>query len=139
MPILEAIGLALSTIWAQKLKSFFTTLGVCTGVMFLIAVVSIVEGMGRYIEGNIVGKLMALNSFELRQFPNINNDEIDPETRRAYNRRPRILETDVQPVVDALPAGSRWAMYSNGNIQLESPFSRPRKANVVAMDGQYFE
>ena len=47
MQFFEAIRLALTTIRVQKLKSAFTLLGVCIGVMFLISVVSIVEGMGR--------------------------------------------------------------------------------------------
>ena len=38
MPFLEAVRLALSTIRVQKLKSFFTLIGVTIGVMFLIAV-----------------------------------------------------------------------------------------------------
>ena len=57
MPLLEAVRLALIQIRVQKLKSFFTLLGVCIGVMFLIAVVSIVDGMGRYMEEDLVGKI----------------------------------------------------------------------------------
>ena len=49
MPFFEAIRLALQTIWVQKLKSFFTLLGVMIGVTFLIAVVSIVGGMNRLL------------------------------------------------------------------------------------------
>ena len=45
MPFLEAIRLALQSIRSQMLKSFFSFLGVLIGVTFLIAVVSIVEGM----------------------------------------------------------------------------------------------
>ena len=41
MPWLEAVRLALHTIRAQKLKSFFSLIGVVIGVTFLIAVVSI--------------------------------------------------------------------------------------------------
>ena len=65
MPFFEAIRLALQTIWVQKLKSFFTLLGVMIGVTFLIAVVSIVGGMSRYMTDQVVGKIMAVNSFEL--------------------------------------------------------------------------
>ncbi|MGH7655478.1 MAG: ABC transporter permease, partial [Gemmatimonadaceae bacterium] len=64
MRLFEAIVLALNTIRVQKLTSFFTALGVCIGVMFLITVVSIVNGMGKYMEDELVGKLIALNSFE---------------------------------------------------------------------------
>jgi putative ABC transport system permease protein len=139
MPLFEAIRLALQTIRVQKLKSFFTALGVCIGVMFLITVVSIVDGMGRYMETQLVGKLIAINSFELRHRPNINIGDVDRETWMEYNRRPRILESDVEPVVEALPDGALWAMYSEGSVRVESPYSRPRAADVTAIDGQYFQ
>jgi putative ABC transport system permease protein len=139
LPFFEAVRLALDTIRVQKLKSFFTTLGVCIGVMFLIAVVSIVEGMGRYMEEDLVGKLMAVNSFELRHRPNINIGDVDEATWREYARRPRILESDVQPVVEALPPDAKWSMYSDGGIQVEAEGSRPRRASVTAVDGNYFE
>ena len=139
MHFFEAIRLALDTIRVQKLKSFFTALGVCIGVMFLITVVSVVNGMGKYMEDELVGKLIALNSFELRNRPNINLGDVPREVWMEYNRRPRILESDVQPVVAALPVDSYWAMYSTDNVSVESAFSKPRTANVTAIDGQYFE
>lgn len=139
MPFFEAVRLALATIRVQKLKSFFTALGVCIGVMFLIAVVSIVDGMGRYMENDLVGKLIALNSFELRHRPNINIGDVDRATWLEYNRRPRIMEGDVQPVVDALPDGTLWSMYSDQGMQVESQYSRPRTASVTAVDGDYFQ
>jgi len=139
MHFLEALRLALQTIRVQKLKSFFTALGVCIGVMFLITVVSIVDGMGRYMENELVGKLIAINSFELRHRPNINIGDVPRETWMEYNRRPRILESDVDPVVESLPDGSLWAMYSQDRVQVESQFSKPRSADVTAIDGQYFE
>ena len=139
MPLFEAIRLALQTIRVQKLKSFFTALGVCIGVMFLITVVSIVDGMGRYMETQLVGKLIAINSFELRHRPNINIGDVDRETWMEYNRRPRIVESDVEPVVAALPDGALWAMYSEGGVSVESPYPRPRAADVTAIDGQYFQ
>ena len=139
MHFFEAIRLALDTIRVQKLKSFFTALGVCIGVMFLITVVSVVNGMGRYMEDELVGKLIALNSFELRNRPNINIGDVPREQWLEYQRRPRIIENDVQPVVDALPSDSYWAMYSEDQVSIESPFSKPRRADVTAIDGQYFE
>ena len=139
MSFFEAIRLAISTIRVQKLKSFFTALGVCIGVMFLITVVSIVNGMGKYMEEELVGKLIALNSFELRQRPNITIGDVSREQWMEFNHRPRILESDVPSVIEALPADSYWAMYSQGGVQIESSFSRPRSAEVTAVDGQYFE
>jgi putative ABC transport system permease protein len=139
MPFFEAVKLALDTIRVQKLKSFFTALGVCIGVMFLIAVVSIVNGMGRYMEEDLIGKLIAVNSFELRHRPNINIGDVDEATWREYSRRQRILESDVEPVVAALPEGTKWSMYSDGRLQVQSQYSRPRTAIVTAVAGEYYE
>ena len=58
----EAVVLALNTIRVQKLKSFFTLLGVTIGVMFLIAVVSIVEGMSKYVEEDFAGRILGASS-----------------------------------------------------------------------------
>ena len=71
---LEAVRLALAQIRVQKLKSFFTLLGVMIGVMFLIAVVSIVEGMGRYMEDDFAGRLLGANTFTLRRYPWFGNN-----------------------------------------------------------------
>ena len=48
MPFREAIRLALRVIWSQKMKSSFSVIGVFIGVTFLIAVVSILQGMNAY-------------------------------------------------------------------------------------------
>src|SRR6201991_4843074 len=71
MHFLQAVRLALETIRVQKLKSFFTVIGVTIGVTFLIAVVSIVGGMGRYMKDDLVGKIIAVNAFNLRSRPGI--------------------------------------------------------------------
>src|SRR5919106_6487543 len=92
----EAVRLALGQIRVQKLKSFFTLLGVTIGVTFLIAVVSIVGGMSRYMREELVGKIIAVNSFELRHRPNLNMGDVDESVWREYARRRRIRVEDVQ-------------------------------------------
>ncbi|HEX7020091.1 MAG TPA: ABC transporter permease [Gemmatimonadaceae bacterium] len=106
----EAIRLALATIRVQKLKSFFTLVGVTISVMFLIGVVSIVQGMGRYVEEDFAGKFLGVNTFNLRRFPDINTDVTEAEWR-AWQRRPKITIEDGLAVRDALPSGTRWAMH----------------------------
>src|SRR5688572_3140590 len=108
MPFFDAIRLALSQLRVQKLKSFFTLLGVTIGVMFLIAVVSIVEGMSSYMEHDFVGKLVGVNTISLRRQPDIGGDISEAEWREMM-RRPRILITDVEPVISALPPGTLWS------------------------------
>ena len=47
----ESIPLALSSLWANKLRAFLTLLGVVIGVSTVIAVVSIIAGMNNYVIG----------------------------------------------------------------------------------------
>src|SRR3954447_25411781 len=88
MPFLEAVRLALETLRVQKLKSFFTLLGVTVSVLFLIAVVSIVEGMTRYVEDDFAGRILGANTFTLRRFPWFGNNVTEAEWR-GWQGRPR--------------------------------------------------
>ena len=83
MPFFEAVRLALIQIRVQKLKSFFTLLGVTIGVMFLIAVVSIVEGMGKYMREDFAGKLLGVNTFTLRSRAEFSDEQQDDRAIRA--------------------------------------------------------
>jgi putative ABC transport system permease protein len=109
VPFLEAIRLALQQLRVQKLKSFFTLIGVTISVMFLIAVVSIVQGMSKYVEDDFAGKFLGVNTFNVRRFPDINSDETE-DTWKMWRRRPPILEADALAIREALPEGARWAM-----------------------------
>lgn len=139
MPLIEAVRLALAQIRVQKLKSFFTLLGVMIGVMFLIAVVSIVEGMSRYMEEDFIGKIMGINTFEVRHRPNVTLGNVTEAQWREWSRRPRIRDSDVRPVVDVLPAGTKWAVQNfAGSVEVAAPNARPRKVQLIAIDGDYF-
>ncbi|MEP6618650.1 MAG: ABC transporter permease [bacterium] len=109
MPFFEAVRLALLQIRVQKLKSFFTLIGVTISVMFLIAVVSIVQGMSKYVEEDFAGKFLGVNTFNVRRFPDINTDETE-DVRRAWNRRPPVTIDDGMAIREALPTGARWAI-----------------------------
>jgi putative ABC transport system permease protein len=109
MAYFEAIKLALSQLRVQKLKSFFTLLGVTISVMFLIAVVSIVEGMGKYVEQDFAAKFLGVNTFNVRRFPDINTDVTEAEWRE-WQRRPPIKPEDGIAIREALPPDARWAM-----------------------------
>jgi putative ABC transport system permease protein len=139
VPFADAIRLALAQIRVQKLKSFFTLLGVTIGVMFLIAVVSIVEGMGNYMEHDFAAKLFGVNTFELRRRPDFSSGNISDETWREWQRRPRIRDSDIQPVVSALPAGTLWSASGQDNVYIQSPYAKPKTLGAEAVDGDYFK
>jgi putative ABC transport system permease protein len=137
VPLLEAIRLALAQIRVQKLKSFFTLAGVTIGVMFLIAVVSIVEGMSKYVENDFIGRLLGANTFTVRRFPWFGNNTTR-EQWREWQKRPRLYQRDVRAITAVLPNGTRWAVESNENLYATSPFARPRQVDAHAVEGDYF-
>ncbi|HEY7393618.1 MAG TPA: ABC transporter permease [Gemmatimonadaceae bacterium] len=138
MPLIEAIRLALQQIRVQKLKSFFTLLGVMIGVTFLIAVVSIVEGMSRYMEDDFAGRLLGANTFTLRRFPWFGNNTTREEWLE-WQRRPRVYASDVNFLKPILPQGTRWAIESQDMPMATSQYAqRPQAVDAHAVDGDYF-
>jgi putative ABC transport system permease protein len=139
MPFLEAVRLALIQIRVQKLKSFFTLLGVTIGVMFLIAVVSIVEGMAKYMKEDFAGRMLGVNTFTLRARANFSDDADDRSIRESLRRKPLVL-SDVAPIVEALPAGTRWAVQtSDFNMKYAvSPFAPEKMVMAMGVEGDYF-
>ena len=138
MPLLEAVRLALQQIRVQKLKSFFTTLGVLIGVTFLIAVISIVQGMSNYLENDFAGKLIGGNTFTVRRFSFIGQGNVTEAQWRQLQRRPRITLTDVDVLRSALPPGTESAIDSEEFIYASTPYARPRQVQAVATDGDFF-
>jgi putative ABC transport system permease protein len=134
----DAIALALVQLRVQKLKSFFTLLGVMIGVMFLIAVVSIVEGMGRYVEEDFAGRLVGVNTFTLRRFNNVGPGGNRGFDAREARRRPLLRMTDVDVVREALPPGLVGSVSSETFKYASAPGARPRQVQTVATDANYF-
>ena len=137
MPLFESIRLALATIRVQKLKSVFTLMGVTIAVMFLIAVVSIVEGMSKYIEEDFMGRVLGANTFTLRRFPWFGNNTTEEEWR-SWMRRPRMYPRDARLVREVAPSGTRWAIESADLLWASTPYARPRQVEAHAVDGEYF-
>ena len=138
MPLFEAVRLALQTIRVQKLKSFFTLLGVMIGVMFLIAVVSIVEGMSDYVENDFAAKIIGTNTFDVSRTPSFVTDA-DDEQWRAWQRRPRLFDPEAEVVRNALPGDFRIARVNQSFLPATVPGLRPRSVQAVATDATYFD
>jgi putative ABC transport system permease protein len=98
----DIFGTALAQIGANKLRSFFTLLGIIVSVAFLVAVVAIIQGMNAYVKENIAGAVIGTNAFQVRRTP-IQVGFFDDEAWKRVARRPRITAADAQAVQEALP------------------------------------
>jgi putative ABC transport system permease protein len=136
--LLEAIRLALSTIRAQKLKSFFSLIGVLIGVTFLIAVVSIVQGMNSYMEDRFANTLVGANTFELRQRPIIPSGNISEEVWLAWRRRPRITYADADFVRERVRTPARFAKFCEDRVALHYGGRTARDVYLRGTEESYF-
>ena len=139
MPFFEAVRLAVQTIRAQKLKSAFSLIGVFIGVMFLIAVVSIVQGMNRYMTDKFAGTVLGVNTFRLRQFPDVQLGDVTDSTWRSWVRRPRITSEDAEAVVRGLTVPATTAWESGTRIPIAYGTKLAKDIQVIAATEHYFE
>jgi putative ABC transport system permease protein len=138
MPLFEAIRLALRSIRAQKLKSFFSLVGVLIGVTFLIAVVSIVQGMNRYMVERFANTLIGANTFELRQRPSINMGHTTHETWLAWRRRPRISYDDADFVSDRIETPATFARLCSDRVSIRYDGKVAKDIELVGTEDTYF-
>jgi putative ABC transport system permease protein len=138
MPLLEAIRLALRAIRAQKLKSFFSLVGVLIGVTFLIAVVSIVQGMNRYMVDRFANTLIGANTFELRQRPSINMGHTTHDTWLAWLRRPRISYDDADFVSERIRTPATFARFCADRVSVHYDGKIAKDVDLVGTEDTYF-
>ena len=111
MQIWEGVVLAMHQIRSQKLKSFFSLLGVILGVMFLIVVVTVVEGLDRYVREDFTAQVFGVNTVTLQRSPSVNINTSEEEWR-ARQRRPRIRYEDADAIRARLSVPARVAVES---------------------------
>jgi len=120
----DVLTTALTQIRANKLRSFFTLLGIIVSVAFLVAVVAVIQGMNAYVKENIADALIGSNTFQVRRLP-INLGLIEDADWLRMQRRPKITTLDADVVRAALPDASA--------ISVTSGFPTPR-SDVVWRD-----
>lgn len=112
MHLWEGIALAFQQIRTEKLKSFFSLLGVILGVMFLIVVVTVVEGLDRYVREDFTSQIFGVNTVTLQRWQSVNIN-LSREERRARSRRPRLTFDDGDVIRERLTLPARVAVESS--------------------------
>jgi len=86
--VIEILKVALTAIWAHKLRSALTLLGMIVGVTAFVTVVSLIQGFNKYIDEKIAG--IGAKSFSIQRF-NPFEDFKDTDTIAAAQRRNKDL------------------------------------------------
>jgi putative ABC transport system permease protein len=138
MQLWEGVRLALGYIRSEKLKSFFSLLGVIVGIMFLIVVVSVVEGIDRYIREDFASMIFGVNTVSVeRSRPNIADS--DPTSLRRAARRPWIELGDAEAIRERLATPALIGVETNIGGEVEGPDGRKlENALLIAASPEMF-
>src|SRR3954464_13996951 len=130
MKLIETLKLALAAIWAHRLRSVLTLLGMIIGVAAVVIVYSAIQGFNRYIDEKIAG--IGAKSYSITRFSF--EDFKDQDTIAAAQRRNKELDFEDYEflrtrltLTDKLGAGARpeTGTIKHGNEGIEG----------VAVDG----
>jgi putative ABC transport system permease protein len=65
----ESFGMAMGSLWSNKLRTFLTLLGIIIGVLTIIAVVSVIQGLNNYVYSKM--SFYGANDFAVSKFGSI--------------------------------------------------------------------
>ncbi len=134
MHFVDVLITALAEIRANKLRSFFTLLGIIVSVAFLVAVVAVIQGMNSYVKENVANSLIGTNAFQVRRIP-IQIGFFDDEMWKKVSRRPVLTRADYDVVRGALPDAQAIAVTSGFPEPLSNVQWRSREVGDVQVRG----
>jgi putative ABC transport system permease protein len=134
MHFLEGFRLALQQIVAHKLKSVFSLIGVIIGIMFLIAVITVVEGMNRYVREDFAGSIFGINTFTVVRRTQVTTGAESQERRRREARNPYLKKHDVEVVKAAVP-DAMYIAWNAGRSFPEVWAGERRRRNILVIGG----
>ena len=150
MKFIETLKLALAAIWAHKLRSALTLLGMVIGVMAVVVVYSLIQGFNTYVDEKIAG--IGAKSFTIQRF-NPLEDFKDTDTIAAAQRRNKELTLEDYEYLKqrasligkiGAKARSSPSQVKRGNEVLDDVFVSGATANTADIenrdiaDGRFF-
>ena len=134
MQPIDILSTALNEIIANKLRSFFTLLGIIVSVAFLVAVVAVIQGMNSYVKENVANAVIGTNAFQVRRVP-LQLGFFDDEMWRKVSKRPILTRADFAIVRAALPDAEAIAITSGFPTPLSNIEWRNREVGDVQIRG----
>jgi putative ABC transport system permease protein len=129
---LDAAGIALSAIWAAKLRSLMTVLGNIVAVTSIIAVVSLIQGLNASVRSAILNQAGA-DSFIVQQFGIVRSDD---EWLKVQSN-PRITSIDADAVRRYSPLVSSVMLSSSASARMTYRAASIDSVQVTGVTQEY--
>jgi putative ABC transport system permease protein len=130
----EAVAIATSSLWAHKLRSILTLIGVVIGVTSVIAVVSLINGANQYVATRVFR--LGADVFGLSKQPSIitNVDDF-----LEFQKRKRISYEDFEAVRDLCRSCKGVGAALGGRVETKSGVNSLKDTNLRAWTPQMAE
>jgi putative ABC transport system permease protein len=133
--VTEGIGIALDAIWANKLRSALTVLGVVIGVSTVMAMASIVNG----IRGQIINSIEVVGPTTIRVMRYFSSTPVNPDAPpREVRIRPKLEAVEAEALA-ALPEISYSAIWVVVLERLGYQAARTQATVVYGTDDRFME
>jgi len=131
LQVSESFRIAVSTLRAHKVRSLLTVLGTVIGVMSVVTIVSIIEGMNKYVSEKLVSE--GSNTFFVDQFGLITDYE---EYLKALKRKVLTLD-DARALERFSPSIEVAGAVSGSNKDVRYKSRQASGVGVVGVDEGY--
>jgi putative ABC transport system permease protein len=134
MHFTEAVAIATSSLWAHKLRSILTLIGVVIGVTSVIAVVSLINGANQYVATRVFR--LGADVFGLSKQPSIitNVDDF-----LEFQKRKRITYDDFEAVKELCQSCKDVGAALGGRVEAKSGLNSLKDTNLRAWTPQMAE
>jgi len=130
----EAVAISTSSLWAHKLRSVLTLVGVVIGVSAVIAVVSLINGANRYVATRVFR--LGADVFGLSKQPSIIRNVDD---WLEFQKRKRITYDDFQAVREQCKSCKEIGASLGGRVEVKSGLNSLKDTNLRAWTPQMAE
>ncbi len=134
MHFMEAVAIAAASLWAHKLRSVLTLIGVVIGVTSVIAVVSLINGANQYVATRVFR--LGADVFGLSKQPSIITNVDD---YLEFQKRKRITFDDYEAVRDLCKSCKDVGAALGGRVEAKSGLNSLKDSNLRAWTPQMAE
>jgi putative ABC transport system permease protein len=123
----EAVSIAASSLWAHKLRSVLTLIGVVIGVAAVIAVVSLINGANQYVATKVFN--LGADVFGLAKQPSIVTNVDD---WLEFQKRKKITYEDYEAVRGQCKSCKEIGASLGGRVEIRSGLNSLKDSNLRA-------
>src|SRR5579864_4289005 len=134
MNLKEAVAIATSSLWAHKLRSVLTLIGVVIGVAAVIAVVSLINGTNQYVATRVFR--LGADVFGVAKTPSIVTNVDD---YLEFQKRKRITYDDYLSVREICKSCKEIGASLGGRLEVKSGLNSLKDTNLRAWTPQMAE